>query len=149
MKRQHIYLSIEDSEVVLVCERNNAGLKKLSHVLSEETSDSSAFLNVICLLKYVLNCEQHCSYLDPDYPTSGHCRLKGCNVYEGIQMKQVYCDNTANLPLKFQSFLLVFFSFKMYLTTPSLAKGSGRDLFQVNIPEFGCRNWIRLPEASV
>jgi hypothetical protein len=29
IKRQHIYSSIEDSEVVLVFERNNAGLKKL------------------------------------------------------------------------------------------------------------------------
>jgi hypothetical protein len=28
-------------------------------ILSEQTSDSSAFLNVLCLLKYVLNCEQH------------------------------------------------------------------------------------------
>jgi hypothetical protein len=28
-KRQYIYSSIEDSEVVLVYERNNAGLKKL------------------------------------------------------------------------------------------------------------------------
>jgi hypothetical protein len=43
---------------VLVCERNNAGLKKLSQVLSEQTSDSSAFLNATCF-KYVLNCEQH------------------------------------------------------------------------------------------
>jgi hypothetical protein len=34
-----------DSEVVLVFERNNAGLKKLS----EQTSDSSAFLNTMCL----------------------------------------------------------------------------------------------------
>jgi hypothetical protein len=40
-----MYSSIEDSEVVLVTERNNAGLKKLSQVLSEQTSDSSAFLN--------------------------------------------------------------------------------------------------------
>jgi hypothetical protein len=30
---------------VLVLERSNAGLKKLSQVLSEQTSDSSAFLN--------------------------------------------------------------------------------------------------------
>jgi hypothetical protein len=30
IKRQYIYSSIEDSEVVLVFERNNAGLKKLS-----------------------------------------------------------------------------------------------------------------------
>jgi hypothetical protein len=29
-ERQYIYSSIEDSEVVLVFERNNAGLKKLS-----------------------------------------------------------------------------------------------------------------------
>jgi hypothetical protein len=57
IKRQFIYSSIEDSEVVLVSERNDAGLKKLSQVLSEQTSDSSAFLNVMCLLKYVLNCE--------------------------------------------------------------------------------------------
>jgi hypothetical protein len=54
-KRQYIYSSIEDSEVVLVLECNNAGLKTLSQVLSEQTSDSSVFLDVICLLKYVLN----------------------------------------------------------------------------------------------
>jgi hypothetical protein len=49
-------------------------LKKLSQVLSEQTSDTSAFLNATCLLKYVLNCEQHFFYFscfDPDYPTSG------------------------------------------------------------------------------
>jgi hypothetical protein len=28
-------------------------------VVSEQTSDSSAFLNAACLLNYVLNCEQH------------------------------------------------------------------------------------------
>jgi hypothetical protein len=59
IKRQYIYSSIEDSEVALVFERNDAGLKKLSQVLSEQTSDSSAFLNAICLLKYILSCEQH------------------------------------------------------------------------------------------
>jgi hypothetical protein len=31
-------------------------------VLSEQTSDSSALLNAVCLLKYVLNCEQNFSY---------------------------------------------------------------------------------------
>jgi hypothetical protein len=30
IKKQHIYSSIEDSEVILPFERNNAGLKKLS-----------------------------------------------------------------------------------------------------------------------
>jgi hypothetical protein len=30
IKRRYIYSSIEDPEVVLVSERNNAGLKKLS-----------------------------------------------------------------------------------------------------------------------
>jgi hypothetical protein len=54
IKRQYIYPSIEDSEVVLVFESNNVGLKKLSEVLSQQTSDSSAFLNVtMCLLRYV------------------------------------------------------------------------------------------------
>jgi hypothetical protein len=56
-----MYSSIQDPEVVLVFERNNAGLKKLSQVLSEQTYDSSAFLNAMCLLKCVLNCEQHLS----------------------------------------------------------------------------------------
>jgi hypothetical protein len=31
-------------------------------VLSEQTSNSSAFLNVMCLVHYVLNCEQHFSF---------------------------------------------------------------------------------------
>jgi hypothetical protein len=35
IKRQYINSSIEDSEVVLVFERNKAGLKKLSQVLFE------------------------------------------------------------------------------------------------------------------
>jgi hypothetical protein len=49
-------------------ERNNAGLKNRSRVLSE---GSSAFLNATCLLKYVLNCEQHFSFFGLDYSTSG------------------------------------------------------------------------------
>jgi hypothetical protein len=48
---QYSYLSIEDSEVVLVFERNNAGLKKPAKVLSEQTSDSPAFLNATCPTK--------------------------------------------------------------------------------------------------
>jgi hypothetical protein len=36
---------------------------ELSQVLSEQTSDSSAFLNAMCL--YVFNCEQHFSFFDP------------------------------------------------------------------------------------
>jgi hypothetical protein len=56
------YSSLEDAEVVLVFERNNVGLKELSQVLSEQTSDSSAFLNAMCLIQYVLNCEQHSSF---------------------------------------------------------------------------------------
>jgi hypothetical protein len=75
IKRQYIYSSIEDSEVVLVFESNNAGLKKVSQVLSEQTSDSSAFLNVMCLLQYVLNCEQRFTFFDPDYPTFGLARV--------------------------------------------------------------------------
>jgi hypothetical protein len=39
---------------------NNASLKKLS-VMSEQTRDSSAFLIVMYLLKYVLNCEPYFS----------------------------------------------------------------------------------------
>jgi hypothetical protein len=33
-------------------------------VLSEQTSDSSAFLIAMCLLKYVLNSEQDFTYYD-------------------------------------------------------------------------------------
>jgi hypothetical protein len=49
IKRQHIYSSIDDSEAVLVFERNNAGLKKLPS--SVWTKNSSAFLNALCLFK--------------------------------------------------------------------------------------------------
>jgi hypothetical protein len=68
-----MYSSIEDREVELVFERNNTGLKKQSQALSEQTSDQSAFPNVMCLLKYVLNLNSifYFSYFDPDYPTSG------------------------------------------------------------------------------
>jgi hypothetical protein len=48
----------KDSEVILVFQCDDAGLKKLSN-FSEQTSNSSAFLNVMCLLTYVLNCEEH------------------------------------------------------------------------------------------
>jgi hypothetical protein len=58
IKRQYIYSSIGDSEAVLVSERNNAGLKRLSQVLSEQTSVSSAFLNVMWLSKV---CTQLCT----------------------------------------------------------------------------------------
>jgi hypothetical protein len=68
---QCLYSSIEDLEVVVVFERNNTGLKKLSSFLSEQTSDSSAFPNVMCILKRVLSCEQHFLYFDPDYATYG------------------------------------------------------------------------------
>jgi hypothetical protein len=40
-----------------VFERNKADLKKLSQVLSEQTSDSSSFLNATSILNYVLKCE--------------------------------------------------------------------------------------------
>jgi hypothetical protein len=46
IKRQYIYSSIEDSEVVLVFERDTASLKKFSS-FSEQASDSSAFLNTM------------------------------------------------------------------------------------------------------
>jgi hypothetical protein len=39
-------------------------------VLSEQTSDFSAFRNAMSL-KYVLICKEHFSYFDPDYPTPG------------------------------------------------------------------------------
>jgi hypothetical protein len=52
---------MEDSDAVRVIERNNnAGLKKPSQVLCEETSDSSAVLNAI------LKCKEHFSYFDSD-----------------------------------------------------------------------------------
>jgi hypothetical protein len=54
---------MENSEVVLVSERNDAGLKKVSQVLSDQTNDSSTFQNTMCLLKYVLNCEENFYFL--------------------------------------------------------------------------------------
>jgi hypothetical protein len=59
---QYIYTSIEDSEVVLVFECNKAVFKKLSS-FSKRTSNSSAFINTMCLLKHVLNCEQYFSFI--------------------------------------------------------------------------------------
>jgi hypothetical protein len=61
-----MYSSIEDSEVLLVFVRSNAGLKKLSSfVWTDKWSPN--FLNAMCLLKYVYNCEYRFSYVDPDY----------------------------------------------------------------------------------
>jgi hypothetical protein len=85
IKRQYIYSSIEDSEVVLVFERNKAGLQKLSQVLSEQKSDSSAFLNSTCLLKYVLNSEQHFSFFifRSGLTVTGLVRVH-CNIFEHL-----------------------------------------------------------------
>jgi hypothetical protein len=47
IKRQYIYSSIENSEAALGFERNDAGLKRLSQVLSGQRSDSSAFINAM------------------------------------------------------------------------------------------------------
>jgi hypothetical protein len=57
--RQHLFLN-----VIMQVWRNCL-------VLSEQKSDSSAFINAMGLLKYVLNSEEHFLYFDPDYPTSG------------------------------------------------------------------------------
>jgi hypothetical protein len=62
-KEQYMYSSIEGSEDVLVLERNNAGLKKLS----EQTVDSSAFLNVMCLFEVMYSTVNSIfSCFDPD-----------------------------------------------------------------------------------
>jgi hypothetical protein len=84
IKRQYIYSSIENTEVVLVSESNIVGLKKLSS-FSEQTSDSSAFLNY-----YVLNCEQHFSYFDSDYPTSGLTVTGLARVYNTLESIKNY-----------------------------------------------------------
>jgi hypothetical protein len=47
-----------------------AGLKKLSSFVRKDKW-LTAFLNVMCLLKHVLNCEQHFSYFNPVYTTYG------------------------------------------------------------------------------
>jgi hypothetical protein len=57
----YLYSSTEGSEVVLVSERSNGGLKELSQVVSEQTSDSSVSQTAMCLLMHVLNCELHLS----------------------------------------------------------------------------------------
>jgi hypothetical protein len=49
-------------KLYLFFELNDVGLRKLSRVLPEQTSDSSAFLNAMCLLKNALNCEQYYSF---------------------------------------------------------------------------------------
>jgi hypothetical protein len=59
--------SLTDLELHIF-EHNNAGLKKTSSVVW--TANSSAFLNAMCVMKYVLNYEQHFSYSDPVYQTS-------------------------------------------------------------------------------
>jgi hypothetical protein len=48
------------TQKLCVFERNNAVLKKPSSFFfhPEQTLYSSAFINALCLLKYVLNCEQ-------------------------------------------------------------------------------------------
>jgi hypothetical protein len=63
---QRVIKNSEDISDKIRQKRNNVGLKKLFRVLSEQTSDSSAFLNARCLLKYVFHCERHFSYFDPD-----------------------------------------------------------------------------------
>jgi hypothetical protein len=65
----------------------HAGLKKPSSFV---WTDSSAFLNAMCLLKYELNFERHFSYFNPDYPTygltvTGLARYCTSILYEAIQ----------------------------------------------------------------
>jgi hypothetical protein len=50
VKRQCIYSSIEDSEVILVFNEIMQA-RRNCQVLSEQTSDSSTFLNVMCHLE--------------------------------------------------------------------------------------------------
>jgi hypothetical protein len=63
-----MYSSIEDSEVLLVFERNNGGLKKLSSFVWT-ASDSSAFLNAMSSNVCTQLWTAFFSYFDPDYPT--------------------------------------------------------------------------------
>jgi hypothetical protein len=83
-KKIHLF-SDEDSEVVPVFERNNASLKELSQTLSEQTSDSSAFLNTAHVffknMYSIIISISHFSYLDPDYPTSGSTVTGLAKVY--------------------------------------------------------------------
>jgi hypothetical protein len=69
IKRQCIYSSTEDSEVILVSEHNNAGLKKLSSFVW--TDKSLIWLSKCHVSLEVLNREQHLSYFAPDYLISG------------------------------------------------------------------------------
>jgi hypothetical protein len=54
---------------------------KLSEDLSEQTSDSPAFLISTCLLKYAVNCEQFFSYFDVHYPASGYALMALARFY--------------------------------------------------------------------
>jgi hypothetical protein len=61
--KKPIHLLIDkNSKVVLVFVRNNAGLKKLSKFCLNRQLTHLPFLPVMCLVKYVLNCEQHISF---------------------------------------------------------------------------------------
>jgi hypothetical protein len=50
--------NVQYYEVVPVYERSDVGFKQPSSFFSKQTGDPPACLNVMCLLKYVLNCEQ-------------------------------------------------------------------------------------------
>jgi hypothetical protein len=69
-KRQYNYSLIEDSKVVLVFERNNGGLKKLSSFVWTDKWLICLSKCHVSFLKYV-NSIFHIWYFDPDYPTSG------------------------------------------------------------------------------
>jgi hypothetical protein len=86
VKRQYIHSLIEDSEFVLLLECNNAGLKKLSKFcLNRQVTH----LLPKCLLKYELNSEQHFSYFDPDYNTSGLIVIELARVYCSAILKKL------------------------------------------------------------
>jgi hypothetical protein len=59
MKRKYTYSSTEHSEVVLIFERNDAGLKKLSNFVWTEKWLICLPKRLMCLFKYVVKCEQH------------------------------------------------------------------------------------------
>jgi hypothetical protein len=60
-------------------------------VLSEHTSDSSALLNAMCLLKYVPNCEEHFFIFNISI------RINSNRISEGLLCIKIIIKNAKNL----------------------------------------------------
>jgi hypothetical protein len=137
-----MYSSIEDSEVVLVFECNNAGLKKLSSVAWTD-------MRLICLSKchmslkyeYVLNCEEHffifheasvvakCKPIKHSTGTAFCFLVVGCLAYSPTLKMKAACSSETSVNYE---------TTPRHISEDSILQSHHRDYFKSNIRLFVC-----------